>query len=104
MFEILFDRWPPGVIALGPPSSTEEPLEWIVFMRTAMFELGKSVNVPVVLYDSNDSIARALGGVRGRGGLRSLIKKHCPAFSSNKPRTILSTATAIAGAVQQFKF
>lgn len=103
MFEILFERWPPAVIALGPPADPREPLEWVVFMRTAMFELGKGINVPVLLYDSDAAIVETLGGV-GRVGLKTMIKRYCPSFSSNKPRNIRSTAAAIAGAVQHFRF
>lgn len=103
MLDMFFDRWPPGVIALGPPSEKTEPLEWIVFMRSAMFELGKSLRVPVVLFDTDAAVARALGAVEGRGGtgLKSLIRREMPRFSSNKRRVILSTATAMAGAMQQ---
>ncbi len=100
MFEILFERWPPGVIALGPPVDPREPIEWIVFMRTAMFELGKGINVPILLFDDESAIARALGSGGARIGLKRLIKRYCPAFNSNKRRNVISTAAAVAGAVQ----
>jgi len=102
MFDIIFDRWPPGVIALGPPSTADEPLEWVVFMRSAVFELGKSLRVPVVLFDTDESLARGLGATqtRGGGGLKALIRQQIPSFSSNKRRVILSTATAMAGATR----
>ena len=101
MFEAFFDRWPPGVIALGPPASPSEPIEWIIFMRTAMFELGKSVGVPVLCYEDAGSIARALGiQSHTRTGLRELIQQRLPMFTSNKPRNILSMASAMAGAAK----
>jgi hypothetical protein len=102
MLDIFFDRWPPGVIALGPPSDKQEPIEWIIFMRTAIFELGKSLQVPVLLFDSDEAIARTLGArTRGRGsGLKALIRRKMPGFGSNKRRVILSTATALAGVAQ----
>ncbi len=103
MFDMIFDRWPPAVIALGPPSTPDEPLEWVVFMRTAMFELGKSLRVPVVLFDTDEEVARGLGMAQGRsggGGLKALIRRQLPTFSSNKRRVILSTATAMAGATR----
>ncbi len=103
MFDIIFDRWPPTVISLGPPSEKDEPLEWVVLMRTAMFELGKSLRVPVQLYDTDSAIARGLGSTNGRGsgsGLKTLIQQQMPDFTSNKRRVILSTATAMAGALQ----
>lgn len=100
MFEAFFDRWPPAVIALGPPSTNDEPLEWIVFMRTAMFELGKSINVPVLVYEDDKALVRQLGDPLARAGLKTLLKSRLPEFSSNKRRTILSTATAMAGAVK----
>ncbi len=102
MLDIFFDRWPPGVIALGPPSEKTEPIEWIVFMRSAVFELGKSLRVPVVLFDTDAALSRALGAAEGRGGtgLKALIRREMPRFSSNKRRVILSTATAMAGATQ----
>lgn len=102
MLDIFFDRWPPGVIALGPPSEKTEPIEWIVFMRSAVFELGKSLRVPVVLFDTDAAVARALGAAEGRQGvgLKALIRREIPKFSSNKRRVILSTATAMAGATQ----
>lgn len=102
MFEIIFDRWPPRLIALGPPSDADEPIEWVVFMRSAVFELGKSINVPVRLFDTDDDLAIGLGAAhRGRGaGLKTLIQKQLPDFTSNKRRVILSTATAMAGALQ----
>ncbi len=100
MFEIFFDRWPPAVIALGPPGSRNEPLEWIVFMRTAIFELGKGVGVPVLCYEDDASIARVLAPEEPRTGLKILIQRRLPDFGSNKRRTILSTASAMAGAVK----
>jgi hypothetical protein len=99
MLDMYFHRWPPGVIALGPPSEKDEPLEWIVFMRSAMFELGKSLRVPVVLFDTDEAVARGLGATGGTG-LKALIRRQMPNFSSNKRRVILSTATAMAGAAQ----
>jgi hypothetical protein len=102
MFDIIFDRWPPGVIALGPASTESEPLESIVLMRTAMFELGRSLRVPVVLFDRDEDIGRALGvpDLRRGNGLKSLLKRQIQTFTSNKPRVIRATATAIAGAIQ----
>lgn len=100
MFEAFFDRWPPTVIALGPPGSSTEPLEWIVFMRTAMFELGKSVGVPVLCYEDDAALAQVLGPDAPRAGLKTLIQRRLPVFASNKRRTILSTAAAMAGAVK----
>lgn len=105
MFDIIFDRWPPGVIALGPPSSDAEALESVVLMRTAMFELGRSLRVPVVLFDRDADVGRGLGAYdlsRGNG-LKSLVKRRVASFSSNKKRVILATATAIAGALQVVK-
>jgi hypothetical protein len=102
MLDIIFDRWPPAVISIGPPSSEDEPLEWVVFMRTAMFELGRSLRVPVQLFDTDRDVASGLGACdlsRGNG-LKTLIRKQLPNFTSNKPRVILSTATAMAGAAQ----
>lgn len=100
MFEAIFLRWPPTVIGLGPPSSEEEPLEWVTFMRTAVFELGKSVGIPVVLFDTDENLSRALALESGRAssGLKTLIQKQMPHFKSNKRRVILATATALAGA------
>jgi len=100
MFEIFFDRWPPAVIALGPPAAKDEPLEWVIFMRTAMFELGKSVGVPVICFEDDASIARALAPDAPRAGLKGLIRQNLPGFASNKRRTILSTGSAMAGAVK----
>ena len=102
MLDIIFYRWPPTVIALGPRSSEEEPLEWVVLMRTAMFELGRSLRVPVVLFDTDEAVARGLGAHDlGRGnGLKSLVRKQMGSFTSNKRRVILATATAMAGATQ----
>lgn len=107
MLDIIFYRWPPAVIALGPPSSDEEKLEWVVLMRTAVFELGRSLKVPVVLFDTDDAIATGLGVVdlHTRGsGLKALVQKQLPDFGSNKKRLILATATAIAGARQARDF
>lgn len=101
MFDIIFDRWPPGVIALGPPSSGDEALESVVLMRTAMFELGRSLRVPTVLFDRDEDLGRGLGArdlSRGNG-LKSLVKRHIDSFSSNKKRVVLATATAVAGAL-----
>lgn len=100
IFDVIFERWPPGVIALGPPSEKDEPIEWVIFMRSAMFELGKSLNVPVQLYDHESSILRTLNRPDERSGLKTLIKRQLPEFRSNKRRIILSTATAMAGARQ----
>ena len=99
MLEQYFSRWPPGVIALGPPSEKSEPIEWIVFMRSAVFELGKSLRVPVELFDTDEAVARSLGASGGTG-LKALIRRQMPEFSSNKRRVILSTATAMAGATR----
>lgn len=102
MFDIIFDRWPPSVIALGPPSAPEEPLESIVLMRTAMFELGRSLRVPVVLFDRAEDVGRGLGACdlsRGNG-LKSLVRRRIESFSSNKKRVVLATATAMAGALK----
>lgn len=100
MLDQIFDRWPPAIISLGPPSADDEPLLWVSFMRMGVFELGKSLRVPVQLFDTDDAIARGLGAEDvGRGsGLKTLIRKQLPHFSSNKRRVILSTATAMAGA------
>lgn len=102
MFDIIFDRWPPGVIAIGPASTEDEPLESVVLMRTAMFELGRSLRVPVQLFDRDEDIGRALGvsDLRRGNGLKSLVKKQINSFASNKPRVIRATATAMAGAVK----
>lgn len=102
MLSMIFDRWPPTVIALGPPSTDDEPTEWVVFMRAAVFELGRYLNVRVVLFDTDEKIAAELGAAdRGRGnGLKSLVRKRLTDFNSNKPRVILATATAMAGAIQ----
>lgn len=100
MFDIIFDRWPPAVIAVGPPSAPTEPLEWVVLMRTAMVELGRSLRVPTVIFDTDRDVGRALGArdlSRGNG-LKSLVKRQIESFSSNKPRVVLATATAMAGA------
>jgi hypothetical protein len=102
MFDIIFDRWPPAVIAIGPPSAPEEPLESVVLMRTAMFELGRSLRVPVVLFDRAEDVGRGLGAYdlsRGNG-LKSLVKRRIESFTSNKKRVVLATATAMAGALQ----
>jgi hypothetical protein len=100
MFDIIFDRWPPAVISIGPRSTDDEPLEWVMFMRAAMFELGKSLRVPVTLFDDDRALALGLGaeaGARG-SGLKTLVRRRLPEFCSNKRRVILATATAIAGA------
>lgn len=105
MFEIIFDRWPPVVIALGPPSGDDEPLEWVAFMRGMVFELGKSIGVPVVLFDDDQALGRALGVqtlTRGNG-LKKLIKKQIRSFRSEKVRVIRSTASAMAGARQMLQ-
>lgn len=102
MFDIIFDRWPPGVIALGPPSAETEALESIVLMRTAMFELGRSLRVPVVLFDKDEDLGRGLGArdlSRGNG-LKSLVRRRIETFASNKKRVVLATASAVAGALQ----
>lgn len=101
MLDMVFDRWPPAVIGLGPPSTGDEPTEWVVFMRTAVFELGKSLRVPVELFDDDQALAIGLGGTgksSGRGvGLKSLVQGRLPEFRSNKRRLILATAAAMAG-------
>lgn len=100
MFQVLFERWPPSIIALGPPSEDDEPLEWVTFMRSAVFELGKSIRVPVQLFDTEEDIARGLGAPdlsRGNG-LKTLVRRRLPSFTSNKHRVIVSTAAAMAGA------
>ncbi len=99
MMDIIFDRWPPMIIALGPPSTEHEPLEWVVLMRTAVFELGRSLRVPVVLFDTDEDVGRGLGArdlSRGNG-LKSLVRRQVSTFSSNKRRVVLATATAMAG-------
>jgi hypothetical protein len=100
MLSIIFDRWPPTVIALGPPSTDDEPIEWVVFMRSAIFELGGYLGVPVELFDTDEKIAEGLGAEDcGRGnGLKSLVRRRISTFNSNKRRVILATATALAGA------
>lgn len=102
MLSAIFDRWPPAVIALGPPSTDDEPLEWVVFMRAGLFEIGKYLRIPVVLFDTDEKIAEGLGaeGVGRGNGLKTLIRKRMASFNSNKRRVILSTATAMAGAVR----
>ncbi len=99
---MIFDRWPPTVIALGPRSTDDEPLEWVTLMRAAIFGLGQTLRVPVTLFDTDEHIATGLGaGDISRGnGLKSLILKQMPDFHSNKKRVILATATAMAGATQ----
>jgi hypothetical protein len=103
MLDMIFYRWPPAVISLGPPSSNDEPFEWVVLMRTAVFELGRSLKVPVTLFDDDAALAHGLGaielGARGNG-LKALVQKQMPTFGSNKRRVILATATAMAGATQ----
>jgi len=71
-------------------------------MRAAIFEVGKWRRIPVTLFDTDERLATGLGADRfGRGsGLKTLLKKQLPDFSSNKPRIILATATAMAGAIQ----
>lgn len=100
MFEAIFLRWPPTIIGLGPPSTADEPIEWVTFMRTAVFELGKAVGIPVVLFDTDEHLSRALALESGRAsvGLKTLVQKQMPRFKSNKRRVILATATALAGA------
>lgn len=101
MLDMIFRRWPPAVIGLGPPSTDDEPLEWIGFMRAGVFELGKYWRVPVMLFDTDERVAAGMEGHVGKGsGLKSLIKKNMPDFCSNKKRVILATATALAGATQ----
>lgn len=102
MLDMIFDRWPPAVIALGPRSTDDEPLEWVTFMRTAIFSLGKSLRVPVVLFDSDERIATGMGAddISRGNGLKTLIKKQMPDFTSNKRRVVLATATAMAAAIQ----
>jgi hypothetical protein len=72
-------------------------------MRAAIFEVGKWRRIPVALFDTDERLALSLGAdgraVRG-SGLKTLIRKQMPGFSSNKPRIILATATAMAGAIQ----
>lgn len=98
----VFDRWPPAVISLGPPSSDDEPIEWITLMRAAIFELGRWRKIPVLVFDDDVQIARGLGAPDiGRGSsLKALVRRQMPNFSSNKRRIILATATAMAGATQ----
>lgn len=100
MFEAIFMRWPPAVIGLGPPSSEEESVEWVMFMRTAVLELGKSVGIPVVLFDTDKHLIAALhnNNVRPGSGLKALVRCQVPRFRSNKKRVILATATALAAA------
>lgn len=102
MLSMIFERWPPAVIGLGPASTDDEPLEWIAFMRAAIFEVGKALHVPVVLFDTDERIAQGLGArdLRRGSGLKSLIRRELPEFTSNKRRVILATATAMAGATQ----
>lgn len=102
ILETVFHRWPPAVIGLGPPSTDDEPIEWVAFMRAAIFQFGSALHVPVVLFDTDQHVAQGLGVPRlgPSGGLKSLIRKQMPEFSSNKRRVILATATAMAGAVQ----
>ena len=98
----LFERWPPTVIGLGPPSTDDEPLEWVVFMRTAIFEVGRMLRVPVELFDTDERMGLVLGSpdLRRGNGLKSLIRRQLPEFKSNKKRVIMATAAAMAGAIQ----
>ena len=102
MLSMIFERWPPAVIGLGPPSSDEEPMEWVAFMRTGLFEMGRFTGVPVVLFDTDDHLLTGLGEpeLGRRNGLKTLIRRQLPTFSSNKKRVILATATAMAGATR----
>ena len=103
MLDMIFDRWPPAVISLGPPSSKDEAIEWIVLMRTGVVELGRSLKIPVMIFDTDVALASALGvaDLHSRGnGLKALVHKALPDFGSNKKRVILATATAMAGAHQ----
>lgn len=103
MFDAIFSRWPPAVIGLGPPSSDDEPDEWVSFMRTSVAALGGWRRVPVFVFDTPRHVARRLGAEddsRGNG-LKSLIKNHMGRpFPSNERRVILATATALAAAIQ----
>lgn len=103
MLDIILYRWPPSVIALGPPSSDGERIEWVVLMRTGVVELGRSLGIPVMIFDSDSAVAAGLGArdIHARGsGLKALVKRALPDFESNKKRVILATATAMAGAHQ----
>jgi len=101
MFEIIFDRWPPAVIGLGPPANAKEPLEWIAFMRAAVFEMCKPLQLPVVLFDTDQHLKQCLGAPSPRGGpsLKKLLQRELPSFRSDKQSMIRATASAIGGAV-----
>ena len=98
----VFERWPPTVISLGPPSTDDEPPEWVAFMRTAIFGVGQMLRVPVLLFDTDQRIGLALGSpdLRRGNGLKSLIRRQLPTFDSNKKRVVMATAAAMAGAFQ----
>ena len=100
MLDMIFDRWPPTVIALGPRSTDDEPIEWVTFMRTAIFSLGQAIRVPVVLFDTDLQIALGMGVEDTSRGLKTLVRQQMPTFNSNKRRVIVATAAAIAGATQ----
>lgn len=103
VLSVVLERDPPAVIALGPPSVKAEPLEWVMFMRASILEMGKWSGVPVLIFDTEDDVARALGAESaGRGsGLKTLLRKKLGHFASNERRVILATATSLAGALRE---
>ena len=95
----VLERFPPAVIAVGPPVSRNEPEEWVMLMRAGIFAAGYALKIPVLVFENDYALVRAMGATgNGRGnGIKFMIEKTLARpFRSNERRLLLATATAAA--------
>lgn len=97
VLDIVLERTPPAILALGPPLNTKEPPEHIEAVRYMLRMVARTINIPVVEMDMQ-LICQTLG-LDERSLARKVRKQLQHPLGSRDRRLLIATAVAIAGVV-----
>lgn len=103
MISVALERWPPVIVALGPPVTEAEPLEYLLAMRSGIQSVAELFKLGIESFQEEDDLTTELefGVTKRLRSMGGLIRHHLRSpLQSTDRRSIMATATALAGGMR----
>jgi Holliday junction resolvasome RuvABC endonuclease subunit len=104
VLQVLLERHPPMLIALGPALSAKEPAEYVGAMRTMIRTCAELIRIPLLEFENESEITATLkygDAARRPRRLNGLVAYHLGGpLPSRDRRAVLATATALAAVMR----
>jgi len=96
ILDVVRERYPPTLIAIGPPNRENEPADHVAAAREMLHLLARFLSIPTITLDTDD-ISRVLKKHR-RESLARAVERRLETPIGGDRWVVLATATALVGA------